>query len=109
MPLPKDSNLTPYSRKLRKSMTKQERHLWFDYLKKLPLTIHRQKVILRYIVDFYCDAAKLVIEIDGGQHYDDIGFAKDLERGSCLQNLGLKLSVLRIRMWIIIFSRFVRQ
>ncbi len=72
-------------------MTKQERHLWFDYLKSLPLTIHRQKVILRYIVDFYCDAAKLAIEIDGGQHFDDIGFANDIERDSCLRNLGIEV------------------
>lgn len=72
-------------------MTKQERHLWFDYLKKLPVTVNRQKVILRYIVDFYCDAAKLVIEIDGGQHYDDIEFANDVERDSCLRELGLEV------------------
>jgi very-short-patch-repair endonuclease len=91
MPLPKNSNLTPYSRKLRKAMTKQEIHLWFDCLKKLPVTVNRQKVILRYIVDFYCDAVKLVIEIDGGQHYEDIGFANDVERDSCLRDLGLEV------------------
>jgi len=57
--------LSYVSRKLRRMMTKEERHLWYDCLKKLPVTVHRQKVLGKYIVDFYCAAAKLVIEIDG--------------------------------------------
>ena len=57
--------LTHIAQNLRKNMTKEERHLWYDFLKKLPITIQRQKVIGQYIVDFYCASAKLVIEIDG--------------------------------------------
>ena len=66
-------NLTEYSKKLRREMTKEERHLWYDFLKPLPFTFHRQKVIGSYIVDFYCAKAKLVIELDGSQHYEDAG------------------------------------
>ena len=59
--------LTPFARKLRREMTKEERHLWYDFLKPLPVTVNRQKVIGPYIVDFYCAGAKLVIELDGSQ------------------------------------------
>ena len=51
-------------------MTKDERHLWYDFLKTLPITANRQKVLGNYIVDFYIAAAKLVIELDGSQHYE---------------------------------------
>ncbi len=83
--------LTPFSRKLRKEMTKEERHLWFDFLKALPVTINRQKVIGSYIVDFYCAQAKIVIELDGSQHYNDDGRANDQKRDEYLQALGLKV------------------
>lgn len=62
--------LTANSKVLRKNMTKEERHLWYDFLKLLPYTINRQKVIANYIVDFYCAHNKLIIEIDGLQHYE---------------------------------------
>jgi len=62
-------NLTRLSRRLRREMTREERHLWYDFLKGLPVTIQRQKLIDPYVVDFYCASAKLVIEIDGSQHY----------------------------------------
>jgi len=70
-------------------MTKEERHLWYDFLKDLPVTINRQKVIGPYIVDFFCASAKLAIELDGSQHFDDIGKSKDLERDSYLDGLGI--------------------
>ena len=82
------------SRVLRRNMTKEERHLWYDYLKLLPVTVHRQKVIGPYIVDFYVAAAKLVIELDGSQHFERIGQKKDAQRDGYLQGLGLM--VLRI-------------
>ena len=85
----KNSNLTEFSQKLRRKMTKEERHLWYDFLKALPVTIHRQKVIDRYIVDFYCASAKLVIELDGSQHFDDMGATSDKERDQFLESLGL--------------------
>ena len=82
--------LTPYARKLRKNMTKQERHLWYDFLRSYPIRIMRQRVIGRYIVDFYCAAAKLVIEIDGSQHYTDAGLKDDNEREKYMLDFGIK-------------------
>ena len=84
-----NSKLTRFSQHLRKDMTKEESHLWYDFLKDLPITVNRQKVIGNYIVDFYCATAKVVIEIDGYQHYLDEGEQKDKERDAFLKNLGL--------------------
>ena len=82
------------SRALRKNMTKEERHLWYDYLKLLPITVRRQKVIGTYIVDFYIAEAKLVIELDGSQHYEEAGQEKDMQRDAYFESLGL--TVLRV-------------
>ena len=84
-----NNNLKKNSQKLRKEMTKEERHLWYDFLKTLPVTIHRQKVIGPYIVDFYCASAKLVIEIDGTQHFEEKGLASDAERDKYLNDMDL--------------------
>ena len=81
--------LTKNSQNLRKRMTKEERHLWYDFLKKLPVTVNRQKVIGHYIVDFYCAQAKLVLELDGSQHYEEVGQDSDRERDAGLRELGL--------------------
>jgi len=81
--------LTHIAQNLRKNMIKEERHLWYDFLKKLPITIQRQKVIGKYIVDFYCASAKLVIEIDGSQHYEPESIKEDDSRDKYLNNLGL--------------------
>jgi len=75
-------------------MTKEERHLWYDCLKQLPLTVHRQKVIGCYVVDFYIAQANLVIELDGSQHYDPDGQIKDAQRDAYLKAQGL--TVVRI-------------
>ena len=61
--------LTPRARQLRKTMTKEERKLWYDFLRAYPLHIYRQRTIGKYIADFYCPAASLVIELDGSQHW----------------------------------------
>ena len=82
------------ARNLRKNMTKEERHLWYDFLKSLPVMVHRQKVFGRYIVDFYIAEAKLVIELDGSQHYEEVGQEKDARRDTYFEGLGL--TVLRI-------------
>ena len=52
-------------------MTKEEKHLWYDFLKKYPIRFNRQRPIGNFIVDFYSSKAKLVIEVDGSQHYED--------------------------------------
>ena len=72
-------------------MTREERHLWYDFLRKLSKTVNRQKVIGPYIVDFYCASAKLVIELDGSQHYDTKGIRSDKERDAYLSSLGLRV------------------
>ena len=81
--------LSANAKTLRKNMTKEERHLWYDFLKELPVMVHRQKVIGNYIVDFYIASAKLVIELDGWQHYEDVGHHADQVRDNYLRSLGL--------------------
>ena len=84
-----NSKLTNNSQNLRKNMTKEERHLWYDFLKNQPINFNRQKVIGNYIVDFYCASVRLAIEIDGSQHYEETGKAKDIKRDNYLESLGL--------------------
>ena len=72
-----NKEIIPLAKALRKNMTKEEKHLWYDYLREYPIRFIRQKVIGKYIFYFYCAKAKLVIELDGSQHYDDKGIEKD--------------------------------
>ena len=75
-------------------MTKEERHLWYDYLRTHPIRFVRQKVLGKYIADFYSAQAKLVIELDGSQHYDEQNAQEDAERTAFLEEYGL--TVIRI-------------
>ena len=75
-------------------MTKEERHLWYDFLKSYPVRFLRQKVIDQYIADFYCHTARLVIELDGSQHYQEKGMLQDRIRTERMEQRGL--TVLRI-------------
>ena len=86
--------IIPLAQNLRKNMTKEERRLWYDFLRDYPIKFSRQKVLGKYIVDFYSAKAKIIIELDGSQHYDKEGIAKDSERTAYLEEYGLK--VLRI-------------
>ena len=72
-------------------MTREERLLGYGFLRGLPITVNRQKVIGQYIVDFYCAAARLVIELDGSQHYDTAGIEADRARDEALSALGLRV------------------
>ena len=95
-----NTKLTGISKVLRKNMTKEEKHLWYDFLKDIPQTVNRQKVIGKYVFDFYCAGAKLVIELDGLQHYQGKVKVKDEERDKYLNDLGitvLRFSNLDIR------------
>ncbi len=74
---------------LRKNMTKEERHLWYDFLRDLPVMVHRQKVIGKYIVDFYIAKSKIVIEVDGSQHYEASEKQRDEERDAYMRSLGI--------------------
>ena len=77
------------AQRLRKEMTREERKLWFEFLSTLPIRIKRQKMIGRYIVDFYCASAKAVIELDGSQHYEESGIENDVKRDDYLNSLGI--------------------
>jgi len=89
-----NKSLVSNARQLRKSMTKEERHLWYDYLRSYPVKFLRQKILGKYIVDFYCAEAKIVIELDGSQHYEDRGAEYDAARTAYLEQYGIQ--VLRI-------------
>ena len=86
--------LVPLAKQLRKEMTKEERHLWYDFLRSYPVRFSRQKVLGKYIADFYSAEAKLVIELDGSQHYEDGNIQKDTDRSAFLESYGL--TVIRI-------------
>lgn len=93
MSLKYNGNLIPRAKELRKNATRQENHLWYDFLRTYPVRFQRQKTIDRFIADFYCHKARLVIELDGSQHYTDEGLAYDEERTNVLNTY--KLEVLR--------------
>ena len=86
--------LTGNAQALRKNMTKEERHLWYDFLRPYPVRFLRQKVIDHYIVDFYCHEARLIIELDGSQHYEQEGLLKDKIRTEKIESRNL--TVIRI-------------
>ena len=86
-----NKELTPLAKQLRREMTKEERHLWYDFLRTYPVRFSRQKVLGRYIVDFYSAKAKLVIELDGSQHYETDRVEKDAERTAFLNGYGLQV------------------
>ena len=83
--------LTGVSKILRKNMTREERHLWYDFLKDLPLTVNRQKVLGRYIVDFFIASKKTVIELDGTQHFQGEEPERDRVRDQWFQANGITL------------------
>ena len=86
--------LTNRAKLLRKNMTREERHLWYDFLRTYPVRFLRQKVIDNYIVDFYCNEARLIIELDGSQHYEADHLRKDKIRTDRIENRDL--TVIRI-------------
>ena len=86
-----NTELTNNARVLRKNMTKEEKHLWYDFLKSYPVRFLRQKVIDNYIVDFYCHSARLIVELDGAQHYEEKGLLKDKIRTERIEQRNLKV------------------
>jgi very-short-patch-repair endonuclease len=72
-------------------MTEEEDRLWYNFLKDLPFQFYRQKIIENFIVDFYCPTKKIVIEIDGSQHYEDDGKESDIKRDERLSQIGIKV------------------
>ena len=86
-----NKKLNGISRELRKDMTPEEKHIWYDFLQKLPVPVKRQKVIGNHIVDFYIPSAKIVIEIDGRQHKMKDNAEADRLRDEELGRRGLKV------------------
>ena len=89
-----NKEIVPTAKMLRKNMTKEEKHLWYDFLRTYPKRFIRQKIIGNYIVDFYCASARLVIELDGSGHYTKEVIEYDKKRTAFLEEYGL--TVLRI-------------
>ena len=79
------------SQRLRREMTKEERTLWYQFLKTQSFTVNRQKIIGHYILDFYIAKAKLCIELDGSQHYEEVHEKKDEQRDAYLKRKGIKV------------------
>ena len=104
--------LVSNAQELRKNMTPEEKHLWYDFLKKLPVTVNRQKNIGNYIVDFYIPSARLVIEIDGIQHKEEENLKADKKRDRDLISLGnkvLRFSNFDVRMNFMFVCRDILQ
>ncbi len=89
VPLKKNNELLNVARILRRNMTRQEKHLWYDFLRYYPIKIYKQRIIDNFVADFYCHSARLVIELDGSQHYTSQGKAHDAARIEILERYGI--------------------
>ena len=88
-PIKKNNKLLENAKNLRREMTQQEKHLWYDFLQHYPVKIYKQRIIDNFIVDFYCHQARLVIELDGSQHYTPEGKSHDKARSDVLKRYDL--------------------
>ena len=86
-----NKDLVERAKFLRNNMTKEEKHLWYDFLQKSPFRFSRQKILGKYIADFYCAKAKIVIELDGSQHFEKETREYDNKRTEFLEKYGLKI------------------
>ena len=85
----RNNKLLQNARNLRKNMTKEERKLWYEFLRIYPVRFRRQEIIGNYIADFYCSKAALVVELDGSQHFEKSGILYDEERTAFFKREGL--------------------
>ena len=88
-PIKKNNDLLNIAKILRRNMTRQEKHLWYDFLRHYPVKIYKQRIIDNFIADFYCHQARLVVEIDGAQHYTPEGKFHDSIRTEILERYGI--------------------
>ena len=86
-----NKNIVPLARALRKNMTKEERKLWYEFLRSYPVKFTRQKVLGQYIADFYCAKANIVVELDGSEHFSEDGVIYDEKRTEYLGQYGIKV------------------
>ena len=94
MVVKKNGKMLERAKELRREMTPHERKLWYLFLRNYPVKIYKQRIIENFIVDFYCASARLVIEIDGSQHYTEQGKDYDAERSKIIESYDLH--VLRV-------------
>ena len=87
--LPRNKELKTRAAALRKNATPEENKLWYEFFKEYPVKFTRQRIIGNYIADFYCDKAKLIVELDGSQHFEELNIRKDNLRTSYFESLGL--------------------
>ena len=85
----RNDKLTSLSKALRRNMTPEEKHLWYDFLRYYPVKVYKQRIIDDFIVDFYCHSARLAIELDGSQHYTNQGKSHDEARTEILERYGI--------------------
>ena len=85
----RNETLNQYARQLRREQTREEARMWYQFLSKYPCRFRRQYVIGNYIADFYCHKAKLVVELDGSQHYDAKAKACDGRRTNYMESQGI--------------------
>lgn len=88
-PIKKNNKLLSIAKILRRNMTWQEKHLWYGFLRYYPVKIYKQRIIDNFVADFYCHSARLVIELDGSQHYTERGKIYDDSRTEILEKYGL--------------------
>ena len=88
---PYNATLSKRARELRLNATKQEKRLWYEYLREFRPRFTRQRIVGNYILDFYCAAVKLAVELDGGQHYESEAIEYDRIRTEFLESLGIKV------------------
>ena len=91
MPVNKNNNLLEIARYLRRNMTPQEKRLWYDFLRYYPIKVYKQRIIDNFIADFYCHKARLVIELDGAQHYTPEGRSYDEARSKIIEQYGIEV------------------
>ena len=84
-----NKDINNIAKTLRKQMTRQERHLWYDFLRNYSVKVYRQRTIDYYVADFYCPAAKLVVELDGGEHYTEKKMLDDEYRTLIINKYGI--------------------
>ena len=89
MQVRKNHKLLERAKELRRELTPQERHLWYDFLRHYPAKIYKQRIIDSFIADFYCASARLVIEVDGSQHFTPDGLLRDAARTEIIEQYGL--------------------
>lgn len=91
MAIPQNKKLNTFARELRKNMTKEEHRLWYYCLRNCPVKFYRQRIVGKYILDFYSASAKMAIELDGSQHYDPQTQKEDVQRTNYINSLGIEV------------------